>query len=471
MMTEASDFLSLLVNFSPMFTSPSFNNFVTLACGWVLCVGRRPISRVIQFGSVGEEQQHHSIFYYFFSRARWIPDALGKFLFQMALKQIPESLPLCLTVDDTLSRRSGPQLFGGSMHHDPLLSNYGRGKTLVKFFSFGHSWVIICVVIPLPWNKARFMAIPVAFRLYRGKKHCPPKQYRKRTELAREMVEMMLSWIPEERKVVLIGDSEYACRTLVRDLNKRVTFVGSMDMGAALYDSPVQSGQGRPRKKGKRLLSPRQLAAACHIPWVLHEIIMYGRKVKVLIKTQRCLWDTVSGSKLTRMIVTRDPRGRLDDRAYFITDADISVDKLANLFSLRWTQEEMHRNVKQHLGLKDPQNGWWRRPKGERRNENIPGPQPHKERGARAVYRTVPFVLTIYGLVVLWYLANGCVEEDVERAHLRAPWYRHKSEPSFGDMLGGLRRRLWAERSFSEPNGHQGSSKLIADLEDLLSVA
>jgi len=202
-MSEASDFLSLLVNFSPMFTSPSFNNFVTLACGWVLCVGRRPIPRVIQFGSVGKEQQHHSIFYYFFSRARWIPDALGKFLFQMALKQIPESLPLCLTVDDTLSRRSGPQLFGGSMHHDPLLSNYGRGKTLVKFFSFGHSWVIICVVIPLPWNKARFMAIPVAFRLCRGKKHCPPKQYRKRTELAREMVEMMLSWIPEERKVAL----------------------------------------------------------------------------------------------------------------------------------------------------------------------------------------------------------------------------------------------------------------------------
>jgi hypothetical protein len=72
---------------------------------------------------------------------------------------------------------------------------------------------------------------------------------------------------------------------------------------------------------------------------------------------------------------------------------------------------------------------------------------------------------------VLWYLANGCVEEDVERAHLRAPWYRHKSEPSFGDMLGGLRRHLWAERSFSEPNSHQGSSKLVADLEDLLSVA
>jgi hypothetical protein len=471
MITEASDFLSLLVNFSPMFTSPSFNNFVSLACGWVLCIRRRTISRVIQFASVGEEQRHHSIFYYFFSRTGWIPDELGRRLFQMVLRLLPESLPICLTVDDTLSRKSGPQIFGGGMHHDPLLSNYGRGKTLVKFFSFGHNWVILCVVVPLPWNTARFMAIPVAFRLYRGKKHCPSLEYRKRTESAREMVEMVLRWIPEDRKVVLIGDSEYACRTLVRDLNQRITFVGSMNMDAALYDLPGKSGQGRPRKKGKRLLSPRQLAAADHIQWEPHEIVLYGRKVKVLIKTQRCLWYTVSGSKLTRMIVTRDPRGRLDDRAYFITDAETGVSDLAHLFSLRWTQEEMHRNVKQHLGLEDPQNGWWRRPKGERRNKNIPGPQPHKERGARAVYRTVPFVLTIYGLVVLWYLANGCVEEDVKRARLRAPWYRHKSEPSFGDMLGALRRHLWAERGFSDPSSHQGSSKLIADLEDLLCAS
>lgn len=471
MITGASDFITLLVNFSPMFTSPSFNNFVLLACGWTSCVGRRTISRVIQFGALGEAYRHHSVFYYFFSRARWLPDELGRHLFQLTLQLLPEHLSICLTVDDTLSRKSGPQIFGGGMHHDPLLSNYGRGKTLVKFFSFGLNWVILCVVIPLPWNTTRFMAIPVAFRLYRGKKYCPSKQYRKRTELAREMVEMVLGWIPEERKVVLIGDSEYACQTVVRDLNKRITFVGSMDMKAALYDLPVQSGKGRPRKKGQRLLSPRQLASARHIPWELHQIVLYGRKVKVFVKTQICLWYTVSGSKPIRMIVTRDPQGRLDDRAYFITDAETSADDLARLFSLRWTQEEMHRNVKQHMGLEDPQNGWWRRPKGERRNKNIPGPQPHKERGSRAVYRTVPFVLTIYGLVVLWYLANGCAEEDVKRARLRAPWYRHKSEPSFGDMLGALRRHLWAERCFSDPSSHQGASKLNAELVDRLSAA
>jgi hypothetical protein len=95
------------------------------------------------------------------------------------------------------------------------------------------------------------------------------------------------------------------------------------------------------------------------------------------------------------MIVTRDPRGRIEDRACFITDPREGVESIARCFSLRWTQEEMHHNVKQHLGLEDPRNGWWRRPKGQRRDEKVPGPQPHEQRGADAVGRTVPFVSTV----------------------------------------------------------------------------
>ena len=138
----------------------------------------------------------------------------------------------------------------------------------------------------------------------------------------------------------------------------------------------------------------------------------------------------------------------------------MTAEEIAKSFSLRWTQEEMHRNVKQHLGMEDPQNGWWRRPKGHRRNKKIPGPQPHKKLGSNAVNRTVPFILTIYALVVLWYVVHGCARDDAERARRRAPWYREKSEPSFGDMIAALRRHLWAERNVSEPSTEQEAEKL-----------
>lgn len=474
-MNRASTFQGLLVKFSSVFTCPSLWTFMTLACGWVLCTGRRTISRVIQLGCIEEDKPHHSVFYRFFSRAVWLPNELGKRTLRLALDLglLPDNMRIILTVDDTLCRKSGAHIWGGGMHHDALLSNYGRGKSLVKFFSFGHNWVIVCICVRTPWNENRWMAVPIAFRLYRSKKRCPKEQYRKRTQLAREMVEEITTWLPRDRVVILVGDTEYACREVVRGLPRRIEFIGPMSMDAALFEPPPANakGRGRPRKKGRRLLSPKQLIAAEHIPWESHEMLLYGKTVTVLTKTQTCLWYTVAGGRLVRMIVTRDPSDRIEDRAYFSTDAEMKVEKLAQIFSLRWTQEEMHRNVKQHLGLEDPQNGWWRRPKGQRRDKRIPGPQPHKERGAKAATRTVPFILTIYAVVVLWYCACGTAQDDVERARRRAPWYREKTEPSFADMLAALRRHLWAERNFSAPSNVQGSSKINAALLDWVCAA
>jgi hypothetical protein len=474
MTTEASSFQCLLVNFSSMFTEPSFRNFMALACGWVLCTGRRTISRVIQVTGLGDEASpHHSIFYYFFSRAKWPPEELGLIVLQLVLKLLPKDVPIILTVDDTLCRKSGAHLWGGGMHHDALLSNYGRGKSLVKFFSFGHNWVIACVCIQTPWNENRWMAIPVAFRLYRSKKRCPKAKYRKRTELARDMLVELDAQIPQDRRVIIVGDTEYACRQIVRNLPERVVFIGPMAMDAALYNPPPKkkSGRGRPCKKGKRLKSPKQLIKDRSVPWKPQEMLLYGRRVTVLVKTQCCLWYTVASGRLVRMIVTRDPSGRIEDRAYFSTDAQMSPLEIAQYFSLRWTQEELHRNIKQHLGLEDPQNGWWRRPKGKRKNKKIPGPKPHKERGRKAVTRTAPFILTTYALVIIWYFGNDSWQEDVERARRRAPWYREKKEPSFADMLAALRRHLWAERNFSEPTDGAASSKIDVALWNWICAA
>jgi hypothetical protein len=154
------------------------------------------------------------------------------------------------------------------------------------------------------------------------------------------MMEELIARIPQERKVILVGDSEYACHEVVRNLPERVVFIGPMSMDAALYDPPPEKrkGRGRPRRKGKRLLSPKQLIASNDIPWEPHEMLLYGKTVNVLIKTQTCLWYTVAGSRLVRKIVTRDPSGRLEDRAYFSTNAEMSPGKVAQSFSLRWTQ-------------------------------------------------------------------------------------------------------------------------------------
>ena len=47
--------------------------------------------------------------------------------------------------------------------------------------------------------------------------------------------------------------------------------------------------------------------------------------------------DTSSACReLVRMIVTRDPKGRFEDRAYFTTDPEMTTEYIARTFSLRW---------------------------------------------------------------------------------------------------------------------------------------
>lgn len=436
--TSRSPIRALLVNFRSRFTAPTYANFVALVSAWVLCTGRHHISRVVQFVGVLLGARHHAAFYRFFSRARWTCDALGSVLFGLCLAML-HGRDVHLLVDDTLCHHGGPQVWGVGMHHDAVASNYSGHPVAL---ACGHNWVIVSVWIPLPWNPQVGIAVPVLTRLHRSKKRCPSEEYRKRTELATEMLAVVARWLPAGKRLVVVGDSEYSCRTVARGLPAGAVLVGRVCQDAALFTEPgAYKGRGRPRAKGDRIPSPARLCEEAQ-GWELRRIVLYGRKVEVLIKTRICLWYKVTGSRPVRIVVTRDPKGRIEDRTYFSADSSMDADDVLRTFARRWSEEVLHRNVKQALGLDEPQNGWWRRPRGERRNAKRPGPEPHASRGRQAVERTVPFVLTTYAILVLAYLGSPRLDEGVAAAKLRMPWYRHKEEPSFADMLSAARRDL-----------------------------
>ena len=177
-----------------------------------------------------------------------------------------------------------------------------------------------------------------------------------------------------DRSVLLLGDAEYASRTLVRDLASRVVFLGPAPMDAALHEPPPYSRRGRPPKVGRRVPSPRLLATARPARRQPVTIAIYGRAVPPLVCTLVCLWARVAGSRLVRAVVTRDPRSRFKDRALFATDPALDVAEILACFSHRWDLDVTFRDLKQVLGLAAPQNGWWRRPAGERSSGRRPGP-------------------------------------------------------------------------------------------------
>ena len=449
-----SSLQSILYSFAPCFTAPSFENFVALVCGWMLCQGAHTVTRAFLCARLGRltSRRHHASLHRFLSRARWAPDALGRVLLLLLLPFLGQEIEAA--VDDTLCRRTGAHIFGAGMHHDTGRStyrSYGGPRTLL---AFGHSWVVLSLWVSWPWKPTRGTAIPILFRLYRPKKHTPEAQYRKRTELAVELLRLLASWLPEGRRLNLAADREYSCTTVLRDLPENVRFVGTMPMDAALFEVELKPYRGRGRRpaKGPRLPTPTEMAAQGTLPWSECEVALYGRPTRLLVHSFVAIWYSVTRRRPLRVVLTRDPSGRMDDRVYFSTHPQWSAQQILRRYARRWALEVTFFHAKQSLGLEQVRNGWWRR-----RNRNgtpLPrrkGPHAHPYRGRKAAERTVPLLFLTYGLVVAWYLRHGKPTRDVARECKRRPWDRGKSDPSFPDMLHALRREFLRVRISADP--------------------
>ncbi len=436
-------FDSVLQEFISCFTKPSFRSFTDLLVGWVLCRDRRWITRVF-LAMDPRCRKHPASYYRFFSKSVWLPDRVGKCLFRLLLPRLPEAVEAM--VDDTLCRRSGPRIFGISMHHDGSSAAYSKpGQSAI---ACGHSWVVLAIRLPVPWASAG-LAIPILLRLYRSPKRSSKAEYRKRTELAREMLEILAGWIPEERSLHLTGDREYACKTLLRGLSDKVEFTGPMPMDAMLSGpTPKYQGRGRPRLRGRDLLNPRRHIARYKSEWRKVRVPLYRREVTLLLQNWTCLWYTATGQRLVRVVVTRDPKGNYADRAFFSTDHELPAPAILQLYAHRWLIEVNFRDAKQMFGLTDPQNGWSR---GVKRSKKQPGPRPRGFRGRRAVERTAPFAWFAYGIVVIWYLNESRWQKDVAKRAKECPWYKSKTNPSFEDMLKATQVEFLAHRLLSRP--------------------
>jgi hypothetical protein len=433
----------LLASFSGCFQAQSYRTFQWLVTGWIQCLGRRTITGVVlASGAVGE--RHISVFHRFFARAQWSLDGVGKVVFQLALRWLPADQPLYLLGDDTLTRKSGKCVSWASMHHDPLLSS-GRKP----FFSFGHVWVVLALWVPLPMGERRGFALPLLVRLSTGAKRggradAPSRQTtgkrqrvaeathaardrRTKLELLRAMVGLVAEWAGE-RTIYLEVDSAYAGRTILEERPANVEVVSRLRLDAALWaPTPKRrpGRKGRPRRRGARLPTPQQLAARCR-RWQPLVVTIYGRSVTTQVLTLRALWYAALREAPVRIVLVRDPSGKRRDEAFFCTDLSADAAFILAAYARRWCLEVTFHDTKQFLGLADPQC-----------------------QAPRAVQRTAPLAFVVYDLVLLWFAEHA--HSTTSPVWPVRPWYRHKSAPSFPDMLETLRRAGW-QAVFSEPS-------------------
>jgi hypothetical protein len=320
-------------------------------------------------------------------------------------------------IDDTMTAKKGAKVFGLGTHVDAV-----RSTKAVRVFAFGHVWVVLSVIVHLPYSR-RPWALPVLFRLYRTKKEQARNRqgkYFKKTELARQMIDVVHSWLPRARFRVA-GDSAYANDTVLRGLPSNFDFIGAMRPDAVLTAAPTSDDQmatGRRRKKGKVLPKPQSLAKSAKQRWQKISAFLYGRQQTIEYKTIDAQWYRGAGTRLLRIVVVRVPHGDLPIRVFFSTDITMSVGAILETYAGRWSTEVCFRDLKQLLGFGDSQ-----------------------ARLKNAVERTAPFVGYTCTMLVLWFSTCGAETSALATPPLR-PWYTHKRGYCLADIIRTAQRAL-----------------------------
>jgi hypothetical protein len=289
-------------------------------------------------------------------------------------------------------------------------------------------WIVLTLVITPPWTPRSWalpvMSVPAATpevsqRLGLRHKTVPHR--------GRQMILAVRRWLPGV-ELTVIGDQTYSVHELGGACARRgVRLVAPLRLDAALYE-PVPprapSTNGRPRVKGERLPQLKQVLKAAQTPWQRIRVRWYnGRRRELDVTSGTGVWYRIGQPVLPlRWVLVRDPKGRLEPRAYFSTCPNDRPQVIVRQFIQRWTIEMTFEESRAHLGL-ETQRQWsdW------------------------AIERTTPCLFGLYSVVAL--LANA-LHPDGKVPVQRTAWYA-KSHATFADVLAAVRQHIWGTFSYS----------------------
>jgi len=420
----------LLEPLAVVFREEAFNMFCLTIGAWIVCLGRRTISRVWETTGQSETRDHSAAFR-LFSAAVWNWDEVCRILILAIVAQLVPGMRIWLVVDDTLCHKRGAKVAFGGILLDAVLSTRKH-----KVFRFGNNWVLMGIIVQLPFRKDRYFCLPCLWRIYekRGKKS--RSAHRSKSQLAAELVNQFAGWFPG-RKIQVVGDCAYVGQHLLKNRAANVEVIGPIRWDAAL-SRPLTLGTGGRRKKGERLPTPKQMLAD-NRRWPAQDMKIAfpkgKRRLQVKVVKNVC-WYQAAGPQSVQLVLVRDPKGEWRDEALLSTDQTLTAKEVIRGYCRRWSVEVAFCDSKQMLGFHDPQ-VWC----------------------PNSVQRAAPMSWFIGSLVVLWYVTAG---HKGEQARRHRPWYDNKPEPTFADMLGACRLHLW-RHWLSEGRGSRADIKAKSD--------
>jgi len=430
------------------FTDPTARTWQQIVLGWVLHRGPATVTGI--FRTLGKmADRHWTVYHKFFYRAAWSLDTLSVYLMANIIgpmildsgqiDTVTGRPVVDLNIDDTTAGRYGKHVAHAGWFKDASATGPATKGTVIHW---AHNWIVGAVTLRLPrWTLIRWV-LPTVFAIYRKKADCDRTHpFATRQVLAARMVCQVATALPG-MKIRVAADGQYATRDMVMGLPEGVSLVSRIRRDAAIYDFPPKRrkpGQrGRHPIRGKRLPTPRQIAARRMKGWKTMTVSRQGKHVQRHVLGITCLWYHVCRAVAIRLVIVRDPAGKQEDDFLFCTDATVSDQQIVQRYYDRWGVEECIRQAKQQMGFETTR-GWC----------------------SKTVNRQAPLAMVLVTLVKAWYAR--CAAEEPSLLPEATPWNPHKTQPSFLDMLATLRRVLWQHRISS-------NSRFTARVRDILET-
>jgi DDE superfamily endonuclease len=399
--------------------------FVKLCTGLLFARGRRTVTSWLRGCGAGRDFKRY--YYLLGSVGRKTP-ALAAALLRILRKRLPAEgpdTPLVFAIDDSPTKRYGPEVEGAGKHHNPTPGPAGSQ------FLYGHVRVCLARLVRHPtWGT---IGLPILSHLYIRAKDVGGMaayygwQFRTKLELAAAQVEWLVQQSgPEHPPIWVVTDGAYAKRPfLKRAPAAGVTVISRRRCDAALWSlppvvEPSRRGRGRPPKYGKERIDLAGLAARGR-GWQTGLFSVYGRLEVKKYRTFLATYKPVGG--VIRVVLVREA-----DRwvAYFSTDPDLSVASILEAVADRSALEQVFHDVKE-----------------------VPGAGQQQLRNVWANVGAWNLIGRWHTLVELWAwdrpAARSCDRSD-------SPWDRAARRPSHANRCQELRREAMQEEYASLPS-------------------
>jgi hypothetical protein len=437
--------LAFLTIFSPYFTKPTFLRVALLTAAFMLTLGCRTISNVLRtLGCLapGDPSSYSRVF----SKRRWSLWRLGRALLGWILLHLVPDGPVYLAADDTVSEHPGDKVYGKGCHRDAVRSSHS-----FTAFRWGHKWLVLAVMVRLPWAK-RVWPMPFFVVLCHTDKEDKKNNRPHKTpaQVLAQMLFVVRRWFPD-RTFVIAADGGFASHELAgtcAQQKQRLSLVSRFYANAALYELPPEpqlkangkAPAGRPRVKGAKLDSPEQVVALTKERTRLC-VSWYGggeRQVEVVSSTGHW-YKAGQGLVTVRWVYVHDLSGTHRDEYFFSTDVNMKVSAIIETYVQRWSLETMFQEMRSYVGLETTR-GW----------------------KAQTVQRLEPCLFGLYSVIVCLY---SQVPAKYKR---RGVSWAQKDGVTFSDAITAVRKWLWAEWIFRGAGYRDSYEKLPKGFQTLL---